>query len=116
MDFGCPGASLSSDEDIFRVLSSHSFVMTRCLQVKWPNSKTHEDIFVETLLKFGYGGKYLSDKWKEKPLFIQSFAPTSLIRTSKLIDSPLILLLDNATSVTQDTKQVGFHYPSFVMY
>jgi glycerophosphoryl diester phosphodiesterase len=73
--------------------------------VKWPNSKTHEDIFVETLLKFGYGGKYLSDKWKEKPLFIQSFAPTSLIRTSKLIDSPLILLLDNATSVTQDTKQ-----------
>lgn len=80
--------------------------MTRCLQVKWPDGKTHEDIFVETLLKYGYGGQYLSDEWKEKPLFIQSFAPTSLIKTSKLTDSPLILLLDNATSVTQDTNQV----------
>jgi hypothetical protein len=76
------------------------------LQVKWPDGKTHEDIFVETLLKFGYGGKYLSKEWKEKPLFIQSFAPTSLIQTSRLTDSPLILLLDDAASVTQDTNQV----------
>ncbi|KAG0622915.1 hypothetical protein M758_3G133500 [Ceratodon purpureus] len=73
--------------------------------VKWPDGKTHEDIFVETLLKFGYGGKYLSKEWKDKPLFIQSFAPTSLIHASNLTDSPLILLLDNATSVTQDTNQ-----------
>jgi glycerophosphoryl diester phosphodiesterase len=73
--------------------------------VKWPDGKTHEDIFVETLLKFGYGGKYLSEEWKEKPLFIQSFAPTSLFHASKLTDSPLILLLDNTTALTQDTKQ-----------
>jgi glycerophosphoryl diester phosphodiesterase len=87
-------------------VNKHTFVgLTRCLQVKWPDGKTHEDIFVETLLKFGYGGKYLSKEWKEKPLFIQSFAPTSLIHASNLTDSPLILLLDNATSVTQDTKQ-----------
>ena len=63
---------------------------------------------MKTLLKYGYGGKYLSKEWKEKPLFIQSFAPTSLIRSSKLIDSPQILLLDSVNSVTQDTNQVRF--------
>lgn len=73
--------------------------------VKWSDGKIHEDIFVETLLKYGYGGKYLSKEWKEKPLFIQSFAPTSLIHSSKLTDSPQILLLDSVNSVTQDTNQ-----------
>jgi len=73
--------------------------------VKWPGGKTHEDIFVETLLKHGYKGKYLSKEWKEQPLFIQSFAPTSLIQASKLTDSPLILLIDGVDRFTQDTNQ-----------
>lgn len=86
------------------------------VQVKWPDGKKHEDIFVETLLKFGYGGKYLSEEWREKPLFIQSFAPTSLFHASKLTDSPLILLLDNTTALTQDTKQVRLLLSFFVMF
>ncbi|XP_024388126.1 glycerophosphodiester phosphodiesterase GDPD5 isoform X2 [Physcomitrium patens] len=73
--------------------------------VKWPGGKTHEDIFVETLLKFNYTGKFFSEAWKKQPLFIQSFAPTSLFRASNLTDSPLILLLDDVTVNTQDTNQ-----------
>lgn len=73
--------------------------------VKWPDGKRHEDIFVETLLKNGYKGTYLSDEWRRQPLFIQSFAPTSLIYSSSLTNSPLILLIDDLTMPTQDTNQ-----------
>jgi glycerophosphoryl diester phosphodiesterase len=75
-------------------------------QVSWGDEKRYEDIFVETLLRYGYTGKYLSDEWKKQPIFIQSFAPTSLIYISDLIDSPKILLIDDVTVVTQDTNQV----------
>lgn len=73
--------------------------------VKWAGGKTVENIFVETLLKYGYKGKYLSKDWKKKPLFIQSFAPTALVKISKFINSPLIFLIDDTVTPTQDTNQ-----------
>lgn len=73
--------------------------------VKWPNDKRFEDIFVQTLEKYGYKGQYLSNDWKKQPVFIQSFAPTSLVYISNQIESPKILLIDDATIPTQDTKQ-----------
>lgn len=77
------------------------------LQVKWPGGKKFEDKVVETLKKYGYGGSYLSKKWLKKPLFIQSFAPTSLVYISNLTDSPKVLLIDDVTMPTQDTNQVN---------
>ncbi|CAL4934682.1 unnamed protein product [Urochloa decumbens] len=73
--------------------------------VKWSDGKKFEDIFVHTLLKYGYKGKYMSEDWLRQPLFIQSFAPTSLIYISKMIDSPKVLLIDDTTVYTQDTNQ-----------
>ncbi|XP_078176173.1 glycerophosphodiester phosphodiesterase GDPD6-like [Carex rostrata] len=73
--------------------------------VKWADGKRFEDKFVETLKKYGYKGSYMSQDWLEKPLFIQSFAPTSLIYISNLTDSPKILLIDVDTMPTQDTNQ-----------
>jgi glycerophosphoryl diester phosphodiesterase len=61
---------------------------------------------VDTLLKYGYRGQYMSENWLKQPLFIQSFAPTSLVHVSKLIDSPKIFLIDDFTIRTQDTNQV----------
>lgn len=75
-------------------------------QVKWPNGKRFEDKFAETLRKYGYKGSYLSKDWLEKPIFIQSFAPTSLVYISNLTDSPKIFLIDDVTIPTQDTNQV----------
>lgn len=79
-------------------------------QVKWANGKRFEDIFVETLKKYGYKGSYMTQDWLKQPLFIQSFAPTSLIYISNLTDSPKILLIDDVTIPTQDTNQVFFPY------
>ncbi|CAA7043229.1 unnamed protein product [Microthlaspi erraticum] len=73
--------------------------------VKWPGGKRFEDKVVETLKKYGYGGAYLSKKWLNKPLFIQSFAPSSLVYISNLTDSPKVLLIDDVTMPTQDTNQ-----------
>ncbi|KAF3327493.1 Glycerophosphodiester [Carex littledalei] len=73
--------------------------------VKWADGKRFEDKFVETLKKYGYKGSYMSQDWLDKPLFIQSFAPTSLIYISNLTDSPKILLIDGVTMPTQDTNQ-----------
>ncbi|CAN8239751.1 unnamed protein product [Cochlearia groenlandica] len=73
--------------------------------VKWPDCKKFEDKIVETLKRYGYGGTYLSKKWLKKPLFIQSFAPTSLVYISNLIDSPKVLLIDDVIMPTQDTNQ-----------
>ncbi len=61
-------------------------------------------------MKNGYKGTYLSDEWRRRPLFIQSFAPTSLIYSSSLTNSPLILLIDDLTLPTQDTNQVVYHF------
>ncbi|KAK8963918.1 hypothetical protein KSP40_PGU012645 [Platanthera guangdongensis] len=73
--------------------------------VKWADGKRFEDKFVETLLKYGYKGEYKSKEWKAKPVFIQSFAPTSLVYISKLTNSPKILLIDDVDIPTQDTNQ-----------
>lgn len=74
-------------------------------QVKWAHGKKFEDMFVEMLQKYGYKGSYLSKDWLKQPAFIQSFAPSSLIYTSKLTDLPKILLIDDVTIPTQDTNQ-----------
>ncbi|KAG8078032.1 hypothetical protein GUJ93_ZPchr0007g4936 [Zizania palustris] len=73
--------------------------------VKWDGGKKFEDIFVDTLLKYGYKGQYMSENWLKQPLFIQSFAPTSLVHASKLTDSPKIFLTDDFSVRTQDTNQ-----------
>ncbi|KAH9603043.1 hypothetical protein KSS87_004374 [Heliosperma pusillum] len=73
--------------------------------VKWSNGKKFEDVFVDTLKKYGYKGTYLSKNWLKRPCFIQSFAPSSLVYVSKLTDLPKIFLIDDVTVLTQDTNQ-----------
>ncbi|CAN6470192.1 unnamed protein product [Victoria cruziana] len=73
--------------------------------VKWADGKRFEDKFIETLQKYGYKGEYLSENWLSQPIFIQSFAPTSLIYVSNLTDSPKIFLIDDVDVPTQDTNQ-----------
>lgn len=73
--------------------------------VKWADGKKFEDKFVETLKKYGYKGSYLSKDWLRQPVFIQSFAPTSLVYISNLTDLPKIFLIDDVTIPTQDTNQ-----------
>ncbi|MCO5585839.1 hypothetical protein L7F22_039772 [Adiantum nelumboides] len=73
--------------------------------VTWPDGKKYEDVFVDTLLKYGYQGEFLSEQWNAKPIFIQSFAPTSLIYVSNLTNSPKIFLIDDVDIPTQDTNQ-----------
>ncbi|KAL6012017.1 Glycerophosphodiester phosphodiesterase gdpd6 [Asimina triloba] len=73
--------------------------------VKWSDGERFEDKFVETLLKYGYKGPYLSEEWLKQPVFIQSFAPSSLVYASKLTDSPKIFLIDDVTVLTEDTNQ-----------
>ncbi|KAH7550746.1 hypothetical protein JRO89_XS13G0261200 [Xanthoceras sorbifolium] len=74
-------------------------------RVKWSDGKKFEDKFVETLKKYGYQGSYMSKDWSKQPLFIQSFAPTSLVYISNMTDSPKIFLIDDITMPTQDTNQ-----------
>ncbi|XP_051134824.1 glycerophosphodiester phosphodiesterase GDPD6-like isoform X1 [Andrographis paniculata] len=73
--------------------------------VKWADGKKFEDKFVETLEKYGYKGSYLSKQWLKQPVFIQSFAPTSLLYISKLTELPKIFLIDDTSTPTQDTNQ-----------
>ena len=61
---------------------------------------------MEMLLKYGYKGEYMSEDWLKQPLFIQSFAPTSLIYISNMTNSPKLFLIDDTTIPTQDTNQV----------
>jgi glycerophosphoryl diester phosphodiesterase len=81
--------------------------MRLILQVKWADGKKYEGKFIATLKKYGYDGKgkYMSKPWLEKPIFIQSFAPTSLIYAADLIDSPKVFLVDDLTVRTEDTDQ-----------
>lgn len=81
-------------------------IMCYVQQVRWADGKKFEDKFVDTLLKYGYKGQYMSDNWMKQPLFIQSFAPTSIVHVSKLIDSPKVFLIDDISVRTQDTNQV----------
>ncbi|KAJ6851388.1 glycerophosphodiester phosphodiesterase GDPD6-like isoform X1 [Iris pallida] len=73
--------------------------------VKWADGKNFEDKFVEVLIDYGYKGAFKSSNWLKKPVFIQSFAPTSLVYISKLTNSPKILLIGDITIPTQDTNQ-----------
>ncbi|XP_057479121.1 glycerophosphodiester phosphodiesterase GDPD6-like isoform X1 [Actinidia eriantha] len=73
--------------------------------VKWPGGKRFEDKFLETLKNYGYKGSYMSKDWLKQPVFIQSFAPTSLIYISNQTDLPKIFLIDDVTIPTQDTNQ-----------
>ncbi|KAF3785828.1 Glycerophosphodiester phosphodiesterase [Nymphaea thermarum] len=73
--------------------------------VKWADGKRFEDKFIETLQKYGYKGEYMSKGWLSQPIFIQSFAPTSLIYVSNLTDSPKIFLIDDVNVPTQDRDQ-----------
>ncbi|CAK8563253.1 unnamed protein product [Lathyrus sativus] len=73
--------------------------------VKWSGGKKFEDKFVETLHKFGYKGSYLSKNWLKQPVFIQSFAPTSLVYISNQTDLPKVFLIDDVDIPTQDTNQ-----------
>ncbi|KAL2650514.1 hypothetical protein R1flu_018642 [Riccia fluitans] len=73
--------------------------------VKWEGGKKYEDVFLETLLKYNYKGAYMSGNWLKRPIFIQSFAPTSLVYASNRTDSPLVFLIDDTTTPTQDTNQ-----------
>ncbi|XP_011623962.1 glycerophosphodiester phosphodiesterase GDPD6 [Amborella trichopoda] len=73
--------------------------------VKWADGKKYEDKFVELLQKYGFKGEYLSEDWIKQPIFIQSFAPTSLVYISNLTNSPKIFLIDDVTIPTQDTNQ-----------
>ena len=52
--------------------------------------KKFEDKFVETLMKYGYKGSYMSKEWLKQPAFVQSFAPTSLTYIANLTDLPKI--------------------------
>ncbi|KAJ8618721.1 hypothetical protein MRB53_014907 [Persea americana] len=73
--------------------------------VKWNDGKKFEDRIVETLKKYGFKGEYLSKDWIKQPIFIQSFAPTSLVYISRLINSPKVFLIDDFNVRTEDTNQ-----------
>ena len=47
----------------------------------------------------------MTKRWTERPVFIQSFAPTSLIYAADLTDSPKVFLIDDVTVRTEDTDQ-----------
>ncbi|XP_023637698.1 LOW QUALITY PROTEIN: glycerophosphodiester phosphodiesterase GDPD6 [Capsella rubella] len=74
-------------------------------QVKWADGKKYEDKFVETLEKYGYKGSYMSEDWLKQPIFIQSFAATSLVYISNMTDSPKLFLIDDVTILTEDTNK-----------
>ncbi|VVB13663.1 unnamed protein product [Arabis nemorensis] len=74
-------------------------------RVKWADGKKFEDKFVATLKKYGYKGTYMSEDWLKQPIFIQSFAATSLVYISNLTDIPKVLLIDDVTILTEDTNK-----------
>ncbi|CAF2355780.1 unnamed protein product [Brassica napus] len=74
-------------------------------QVKWADGKKFEDKIVATLKKYGYKGSYMSKDWLKQPIFIQSFAATSLVYISNMTDSPKVFLIDDVTILTEDTNK-----------
>lgn len=75
--------------------------------MKWADGKKLEDKIVGTLKKYGYRGSYMSQDWLKQPIFIQSFAATSLVHISNLTDSPKVFLIDDVTILTEDTNKVS---------
>ena len=71
--------------------------------MKWADGKKFEDKIVATLKKYGYKGSYMSKDWLKQPIFIQSFAATSLVYISNMTDSPKVFLIDDVTILTEDT-------------
>lgn len=84
-------------------------------QVKWPNGKKFEDVFLDTLKKHDYRGSYLSKSWLKQPCFIQSFAPTSLVYIQNKTDLPKIFLIGDTAWRTEDTNQVSNLSFSFIV-
>ncbi|KAK8621497.1 hypothetical protein V6N13_080931 [Hibiscus sabdariffa] len=80
--------------------------------VKWSDGKKFEDKFMETLKKYGYEGSYKSKEWLKQPVFIQSFAPTSLTYIANLTDLPKVLLIADPPTRTEDTNQSFFEITS----
>ncbi|KAB1206795.1 Ninja-family protein AFP2 [Morella rubra] len=80
--------------------------------IKWADGKKFEDKFVATLKKYGYSGKYLSKEWLKQPVFIQSFAPASLVFISNLTDMPKVFLIDDVDILTEDTNQTYWEITS----
>lgn len=80
--------------------------------VKWSDGKKFEDKILETLQKYGYKGSYRSKEWLRQPVFIQSFAPTSLTYISNLTELPKVLLIADPTTRTEDTNQTFFEITS----
>ncbi|EFJ09234.1 hypothetical protein SELMODRAFT_130410 [Selaginella moellendorffii] len=78
--------------------------------VKWPGGELFEDRFVKTLLKYGYNDPYNSQKWLKQPVFIQTFAPTSILHIANKTKSPKIFALGPADALAQDTKLPYSHY------
>ncbi|XP_024538713.1 glycerophosphodiester phosphodiesterase GDPD6 [Selaginella moellendorffii] len=72
--------------------------------VKWSEGRKFEDVFLNILKKYDYNAKYLTKEWLDKPVFIQSFDPSSLIYLHNKTSSPKILLIA-PDSITSDTKQ-----------
>ncbi|KAL8150631.1 hypothetical protein V2J09_020439 [Rumex salicifolius] len=72
--------------------------------VKWPNGAIFEDMFIATLKKYGYKGKYLSEDWLNQPCFIQSFDASSLVHIHNSTDLPKLFLIDDVTIITEDTN------------
>jgi len=54
----------------------------------------------------------MSEDWLRQPLFIQSFAPTSLIYVSNMTNSPKVFLIDDTNTPTQDTNQSYYEITS----
>lgn len=81
--------------------------------MKWADGKKFEDKIVATLKKYGYKGSYMSKDWLKQPIFIQSFAATSLVYISNMTDSPKVFLIDDVTILTEDTNKV---LSSFLIY
>ncbi|CAN1795932.1 Glycerophosphodiester phosphodiesterase GDPD6 [Linum perenne] len=84
--------------------------------VKWSGGRRYEDVFMATVKKYGYKGSYLSKDWMKQPVFIQSFAPTSLLYVSNLTDIPLLFLIDDVTVLTEDTKQKDYYFNDLQTY
>lgn len=88
----------------------------KLLQVKWADGKKIEDKFVETLEKYGYKSSYMSEDWLKQPIFIQSFAATSLVYISSMTDSPKLFLIDDVTILTEDTNKVFYIFIFFLSH
>ncbi|KAE8654463.1 Glycerophosphodiester phosphodiesterase GDPD5 [Hibiscus syriacus] len=79
--------------------------------VKWSDGKKFEDKFMETLENMDIKD-LMSTEWLKQPIFIQSFAPTSLTYIANLTNLPKILLIADLTTRTEDTNQWFFEITS----